>query len=153
MVGGGSPQQWRPRAANAAVKALQIDPGLAEAHATLGYVRHYSGDLDAAEKSLRRAIELNPSYALGRIWYATYWSSLGRADEAIRQVTLAQELDPLSPVINTNVAWVMINARRYDEAIVQLKRTLAMDSMYIQAHSRLCTRLPVDMTMPSPNVR
>ncbi len=138
MVGGGSPQEWRPRAADAAVKALQIDPGLAEAHATLGYVRHYSGDLDAAEKSLRRAIELNPSYALGRIWYANYLSSRGRADEAIRQVTLAQELDPLSPVINTNVAWVMINARRYDEAIVQLKRTLAMDSTYIQAHSRLC---------------
>ena len=94
MVGGGSPQEWRPRAADAAVKALQIDPGLAEAHATLGYVRHYSGDLDAAQKSLRRAIELNPSYTLGRIWFANYLSSRGRADEAIRQVTLALELDP-----------------------------------------------------------
>jgi TolB-like protein/Tfp pilus assembly protein PilF len=138
MVGQGSPQQWRPRAADAAIKALQIDPGLAEAHATLGYIRHYSGEWDAADKSLRRAIELNPSYALGRIWYANYLSSRGRADEAIREVLLAQEVDPLSPIINTNVAWVMINARRYDEAIVQLKRTLAVDPSYIQAHSRLC---------------
>jgi TolB-like protein/Tfp pilus assembly protein PilF len=137
MVGGGSPREWRPRAAEAAIKALQIDPSLAEAHATLGYVQHYNWEWEAAEKSLRRAIELNPSYALGRIWYANFLSSRGRAEEAIRQVNLAQELDPLSPVINTNVAWVLINARRYDEAIVQLQRTVATDPSYIQARSRL----------------
>jgi TolB-like protein/Tfp pilus assembly protein PilF len=137
MVGGGSPQEWRPRAAGAAIKALQIDPGLAEAHATLGYVQHYNWEWDAAETSLRRAIELNPSYALGRIWYANLLSSRGRADEAIREVALAQDLDPLSPVVNTNVAWVLINHRRFDEAIVQLERTRATDPTYIQARSRL----------------
>jgi eukaryotic-like serine/threonine-protein kinase len=137
MVGGGSPQQWRPRAADAAIKALQIDPGLAEAHATLGYVRHYNWEWDAADQSLRRAIALNPSYALGRIWYANLLSSRGRTDDAIREVTLAQELDPLSPVVNTNVAWMLIHARRYDDAIAQLKHTLAIDPAYAQAHSRL----------------
>jgi serine/threonine protein kinase/TolB-like protein/Flp pilus assembly protein TadD len=137
MVGGGSPQEWRPKAAEAAIKALQIDPGLAEAHATLGYVQHYNWEWDAAEKSLRRALQLNPSYALGRIWFANLLSSRRRTDEALREVTAAQELDPLSPVINTNVAWILTHARRYDEAIAQLKRTLAIDPEYAQAHSRL----------------
>jgi serine/threonine protein kinase/TolB-like protein/Flp pilus assembly protein TadD len=137
MIGGGSPQEWRPKAAEAVIKALQIDPGLAEAHATLGYVQHYNWEWDAAEKSLRRAIQLNPSYALGRIWLANLLSSRQRTDEALREVTAAQELDPLSPVINTNVAWILTHARRYDEAIAQLKRTLAIDPEYAQAHSRL----------------
>jgi TolB-like protein/Tfp pilus assembly protein PilF len=137
MVGGGSPQQWRPRAAEMAIKALQIDPELAEAHATLGYVRHYSGEWAAAEKSLQRALVLNPSNTLGRIWYANYLSSRGRADEAIREVRLAEQLDPLSPIVGTNVGWVLINARRYDEAIDQLRRTIALDTAYPQAHSRL----------------
>jgi TolB-like protein len=75
MVGGGSPQQWRPRAAEAAIQALQIDPGLAEAHATLGYVRHYNWEWAGAEQSLRRAIELNPSNALAHVWYANLLSS------------------------------------------------------------------------------
>jgi TolB-like protein/tetratricopeptide (TPR) repeat protein len=137
MVGGGSPQEWRPRAADAAIKALRIDPNLAEAHATLGYVQHYNWEWEAAEKSLRRALQLNPSYALGRIWYANLLSSRRRTDEALREVTVAQELDPLSPVINTNVAWILTHARRYEEAITQLKRTLAIDPEYLQAHSRL----------------
>jgi serine/threonine-protein kinase len=137
MVGGGSPREWRPKAAEAAIRALQIDPALAEAHATLGYVRHYDWEWDAAEKSFRRALELNPSYALGRIWYANLLSSRGRSDEAIAQVTIAAELDPLSPVVATNVAWVLINARKYDEAIAELTRTIARDPAYVQAHSRL----------------
>lgn len=137
MVGGGSPRQWRPRATEAAIKALQIDSELAEAHATLGYVRHYSGEWEAAEKSLQRALALNPSYALGRIWYANYLSSRGRAADAIREVRMAEALDPLSPIIGTNVGWVLINARRYGDAIEQLQQTIALDPSYVQAHSRL----------------
>lgn len=137
LVGGGSPREWRPKAAEAAIRALQIDPGLAEAHATLGYVRHYDWEWEAAEQSFRRAIALNSSYALARIWYANLLSGRSRVDEALAQVTAAAELDPLSPVVGSNVGWVLINARRYDEAIEALMPVVARDPAYVQAHSRL----------------
>jgi len=137
MVGGGSPRDWRPRAAEAAIRALQIDPGLAEAHATLGYVRHYDWEWDAAEQSFRRAIALNPSYSLAHLWYANLLSGRGRVDEALAEVTAAAELDPLSPIVGANVGWVLIDARRYDEAIAALLPVVARDPTYVQAHSRL----------------
>jgi serine/threonine-protein kinase len=137
MVGGGSPREWRPKAAEAAIRALQIDPELAEAHATLGYVRHYDWEWDAAEQSFRRAIALNPSYPLARVWYANLLSGRGRVDEALAQVTAAAALDPLSPLIGANVGWVLINARRYGEAIATLTPIVARDPAYVQAHSRL----------------
>ena len=138
LVSGGSPQQWRPRAAEAAIKALQIDPGLAEAHATLGYVRHYNWEWEAAEQSLRRAIELNPSNALAHVWYANLLSSRLRLDEAVREVGLARALDPLSLIVNTNVGWVLFMARRNDEAIAQyIEDAGARMPKYVQAHTRL----------------
>ena len=135
----GSPQEWRPRAAAAAIKALQIDSDVAEAHATLGYVRHYDWQWSEAEKEFKRAIELNPSYALAHIWYANLLGSRRRFDEAMREVLLARDLDPLSLIVNTNVGWVLNMARRYDEAIVELRRTLELDPTYVQAHRRLAT--------------
>ena len=86
MIGGGPPREWRPKAAAAAIKALQIDGDLAEAHATLGYVQHYDWQWTQAERSLRRAIALNPSYALAHIWYANLLCSQHRFDEALQQV-------------------------------------------------------------------
>jgi TolB-like protein/Tfp pilus assembly protein PilF len=137
MVGGGSPTEWRPRAAEAAIRALQIDAGLAEAHATLGYVRHYEWEWEAAEASFRRAIGLNPSYPLARIWYANLLSGRGRVEEAVAQVNAAADLDPLSPVVGTNVGWVFINAHRFSEAIAALQPVVTRDPRYVQAHSRL----------------
>lgn len=137
MVGGGSPRAWRPRATEAAIKALQIDSDLAEAHATLGYVRHYDWKWDESETSFRRAIALNPSYALARIWYANFLCSRRRLDEAVREVMIARELDPLSLIINTNVGWVLFMARRNDEAIEQFRKTLVLDPAYLQARQRL----------------
>jgi Tfp pilus assembly protein PilF len=133
----GSPQEWRPRAAAAAIKALQIDSELAEAHATLGYVHHYDWQWSDAEKEFRRAIELNPSYALAHMWYANLLASRRRDEEAMREVLLARDLDPLSLIVNTNVGWVLNMAGRYDEAIVELRRTLGLDPRYVQAHRRL----------------
>jgi TolB-like protein/Tfp pilus assembly protein PilF len=133
----GSPQEWRPRAAAAAIKALQIDSELAEAHATLGYVHHYDWQWSEAEKEFRRAIELNPSYALAHMWYANLLASRRRNEEAMREVLLARDLDPLSLIVNTNVGWVLTMAGRYDEAIVELRRTLGLDPKYVQAHRRL----------------
>jgi eukaryotic-like serine/threonine-protein kinase len=137
MVSGGSPTIWRPKAAEAAIKALQIDSDLAEAHATLGYVRHYNWEWQDAERSFVRAIALNPSNSLAHIWYANFLCSRLRFDEAIREVTVARELDPLSLIVNTNVGWVLYMARRNDDAIQQLKKTLLLDPSYQQAQSRL----------------
>ena len=90
-----------------------------------------------AENSFRRAIALNPNYALGRIWYANFLCSLRRFDEAVAQVLIARDLDPLSLIVSTNVGWVFHRARRNEEAIAEYKRGLSLDPNYLQAHMRL----------------
>ena len=137
LLGTGSPREYRPRAAAAAIRALQIDPYSAEAHAALGYVRHYDWRWDEAEQEFRRAIELNPSYPLVRLWYANLLMSRGRMEEALEQVYVARNLDPFSLIVNANVGWVLIFAGRPTEAITHLKRTLDLDSTYTQARARL----------------
>ena len=116
-VGSGSPRDFRPRAAAEAIRALQIDPYSAEAHAALAYVRHYEWQWAEAEREFRRAIEMNPSYPYAHLWYANLLMSRRRLDEALQQVKLAQELDPFSLIVNSNVAWVLTNAGRNAEAI------------------------------------
>jgi tetratricopeptide (TPR) repeat protein len=116
---------------------LQIDPYSAEAHAALAYVRHYEWQWAEAEREFRRAIEMNPSYPYAHLWYANLLMSRRRLDEALQQVKLAQELDPFSLIVNSNVAWVLTNAGRNAEAITQLRQTLTLDSTYVQAHMRL----------------
>jgi eukaryotic-like serine/threonine-protein kinase len=137
LVNGGSPRVWRPKAAEATIKALQIDQDLAEAHATLGYVRHYDWQWDEAERSFRRAIALNASNPLARIWYSNFLCSRLRFDEAIREALIARDLDPLSLIVSTNVGWVYYMARRNDEAIAEFERGLKLDPTYLQAHMRL----------------
>ena len=156
MVSGGSPRMWRPKAAEAAIKALQIDPDLAEAHATLGYVRHYNWEWEEAERSFRRAIALNPSNPLARIWYSNFLCSRRRFDEAIREVLIARDLDPLSLIVSTNVGWVYYRARRNDEAIAEFERGLKLDPTYVQAHMRLAAaywHCRVVTTKRSPNAK
>jgi TolB-like protein/tRNA A-37 threonylcarbamoyl transferase component Bud32/Flp pilus assembly protein TadD len=95
------------RARAAAERALEIAPGLAEAHCSLGYVRHhYDRDWAAMERSYRRAIELKPEYSVAHQWFSLPLAILGRKTEAIASVLHARELDPLSPVINAAVGWV-----------------------------------------------
>ena len=141
MLGTGSPREHRPRAAAEAIKALQIDPSSAEAHAALGYAWHYEWRWIDAEKEFRRAIELNPSYSLVRIWYANLLMSRSRMKEAVEQVYAGRDLDPFSLIVNTNVGWVLDYAGRPDEAIAQLTQTLALDSTYVQARWRLAAAL------------
>jgi eukaryotic-like serine/threonine-protein kinase len=141
MVGAGSPREFRTRAAAQVLQALQIDPFSAEAHATLGYVRHYDWEWAEAEREFRRAIELNPNYPLARIWYANMLMSQRRHDEALAQVQAALDLDPFSIVVNTNLAWVLERAGRLDEAIAHLQKTRQMGPEYTQARLRLALAL------------
>jgi tetratricopeptide (TPR) repeat protein len=137
MLGAEPPSVMRPRAAEAAIRALQIDPDLAEAHATLGFVKHYDWQWAEAERELRRALELNPSYALGHIWYANFLICRKRLDEAVAEVRKAEELDPLSMVVLTNVGWTLAFTGRLQEAIDHYHKALALDRDYVQAHWRL----------------
>lgn len=141
MVGSGSPRRFRPLAEGEAIKALQIDPYSAEAHAALGYARHYQLHWADAEREFRRAIELNPSYALVHVWYANLLMSRRRMDEALREVRAARELDPFSLIVNTNVAWILEFSGKHQEAVDQLELTIALDSTYVQAHMRLAEAL------------
>ena len=141
MVGSGSPLTYRPRAEGAAIKALQIDPDLAEAHAALGYVRHYTWQWADAEQSFLRAIELNPSAPLPRLWYANLLMSRARFDEALRQAYAARDLDPFSLVVHTNIGWIELYAGQTGASIATLRRAVALDPSYPQAHWRLAGSL------------
>ena len=118
-----------PKAKAAALKSLEIDPDLAEAHASLAFsLWNYDLDWDSVEKEYKRAIELNPGYPTAYHWYAGYLSGMGRHEEAIAAIKKARELDPLSARINANVGLILYFAREYDQAIEELQRALQMDS-------------------------
>jgi TolB-like protein/Tfp pilus assembly protein PilF len=115
--------------------ALRIHPGCAEAYASLAYSKLlYEWDFAGAEKAFRHSLELNPNHAPAHYWYALYLAAMGRDDEALRQIGLALELDPLSLVINTHKGWVLYFARRYDHAAEQLLSTIEMDESFAAAH-------------------
>ncbi len=127
-----------PRARVAALKALELDDGLAEAHTSLAFVRmHFEWDWPGAKSEFARALELNSGYATAHHWYAFWLIAQGRAEEALREIRLAQELDPLSLIINTDVGEMLYYARRYDDAVEQARRTLEMDSGFALAHHLL----------------
>lgn len=123
------PKESFSRAKAAAIKALEIDDQLAEAHASLAFARAWHDwDFPGAESAFQRALELNPNYATGRHWYALYLMVMGRTAEAGAEVRRAQELDPLSLAINRDVGWVYhLGARQYDQAIEQYLNTLELD--------------------------
>ncbi|TAJ77641.1 tetratricopeptide repeat protein, partial [bacterium] len=122
------PKEGFPRGKAAALKALELDDTLTEAHTSLGHARlFYDWDWSGAERAFRRAIELSPNYANAHHWYTSYLSAMGRHDEAVAQIKRAQELDPLSLIINTIVGRTFYFARKYDQAIEQGRKTLELD--------------------------
>jgi len=130
-----APREGMPSAKAAAFKALEMDETLAEAHTALGAARWgYDWDWVGAEKELKRALELNPGYAIARKWYAEYLSRMGRHDEAIAEIRRAQELDPLSLSVNATGAVVLGFARRYNEMITECHRTLELNAEFYVAH-------------------
>jgi serine/threonine-protein kinase len=126
------------KAKEAAQIALKLDDNLAEAHASLGMANlmdHF--DWREADRQLLAAIELNPGYAMAYQWYAMSLASTGRAEEGVRMARRAQELDPLSLIINAYLGFAYYQVRNYDSAIDQCRRTLELDPNFAVGHSFL----------------
>jgi tetratricopeptide (TPR) repeat protein len=114
---------------------MELDSTLAEAHGALAYYEFlYGWDFVAAEREFQRALELDPKWAGGHGGYGLLLTAMNRIDEAIAELKLAQELNPLSPIHNAAIARPYYNARRYAEAIAQSRRTLELDSTFHRAH-------------------
>jgi TolB-like protein/DNA-binding winged helix-turn-helix (wHTH) protein/Tfp pilus assembly protein PilF len=130
-----SPKETFPQAKAAAMKALELDATLGEAHTSLAFANmNYDWDWSAAEREFQKAIELNPNYANAHHWYADYLSAVGRHEQAVTESKRALELDPLSPIINAWLGWRYFFARQYDLAIEQYLKTLEMDPTFVPAH-------------------
>jgi tetratricopeptide (TPR) repeat protein len=137
------------KAKAAALKALQLDDNLAEAHNALAMVLFLYLDISGSIPEFKRAIALNPNYATAHHWYGfNPLSTLGRFDEAIAESKRAVELDPLSPVINSDLGSNLMVARRYDEAIAQLRKTLEIDPTFSLAHGALGEALQFKGDLP-----
>jgi tetratricopeptide (TPR) repeat protein len=124
-----------PNARRAALRALELDESLAEAHTSLAFVKmQYDREWEIAEREYKRAIELNPGYATAHHWYAYLLMSEGRSAEALAQIQLARESDPLSIVINSDVGEMYYYAHQFDRAVEQYRKILEMDSHFLPAY-------------------
>ena len=133
-----TPAQANPKAKAAALKAVELDSSLGEAHNSLAFLLDgFDWDLDAGGKEFQRAIELNPGYATAHHWYAWHLGLLGRYDEAIVEMRKAESLDPLSLIINADLAELLVLAHSYDESIRQSRKTIEMDPNFGMAHNQL----------------
>ena len=132
------PREVMPKAKAAAVKALELDDNLAEAHVSLGWAGFtYDLDWPAAGKHFERAIVLNPAYPLAHSYYSLYLGALGRPEEGLTEAKRALDLDPVSPAINHYVVVQLYLARRFDEAIEQCRKTLELDPSFTAVHGTL----------------
>jgi TolB-like protein/Flp pilus assembly protein TadD len=138
VYGAGAPQEYLPRAKAAAEKALALDDSLAEAHASMGLVFYSYFEGAQSVKEFKRAVELNPNYATAHHWYGRLTLvMLGQLDHAMAEVKRAYELDPVSSIIHSDLGGVNYMARRYDEAIKQLRSTVEIDPEFYFAHRYL----------------
>jgi TolB-like protein/Tfp pilus assembly protein PilF len=135
VYGAGAPQEYLPQAKAAAEKAVALDDSLAEAHASMGLVHYcYFNGMESA-KEFERAIELNPNYATAHHWYGRLTLvMLGQLDRAMKEAKRAYELDPVSSIIHSDLGGVNVAARRYDEAIQQLRGTVEVDPDFFWAY-------------------
>ncbi|HEY6848282.1 MAG TPA: winged helix-turn-helix domain-containing protein [Terracidiphilus sp.] len=132
------PKEAMPLALSAARKALELDDSLAEAHASLGFcLEGFNWDFAAADKEFHRAIELNPGYATAHHWYAWHLSLIGQNREAIAEMKKAQSLDPVSPVVNADLAELLLISHLPDESIEQSRKTIEMNPGFASAHNQL----------------
>ncbi|MCI0411954.1 tetratricopeptide repeat protein [bacterium] len=122
----------------AAMRALELDDTLAEAHTSFATVKEdLEWDLQGAEKEYLRAIDLNPNYATARHWYSINLGRQERNEEGLAQIKRALEVDPLSLIINVNVGYGLLQAGRTNEGAQACRRTIELDSNFPQGHSCL----------------
>lgn len=133
-----APREAFPRAKAAAIKALLLDNTLGEAHTSLAFcLDGFDWDLKSADREFRRGIELNPGYATAHHWYAWHLSLLGRNDDALAEMKRARNLDPLSLIINADLAELLLIAHFTDESIQQSRTTIEMEATFPLAHNQL----------------
>jgi TolB-like protein/DNA-binding SARP family transcriptional activator/Flp pilus assembly protein TadD len=129
------PLEAYPRAREAAFRALELDPALPKAHASLGYITLYHDwDAKTAETHFLEAIELDPGYTVAHQWYANLLVATGRFDDADRAMERARETNPLSLIANGALGWVRYYAGRYEDALEQYELALEMDPDWELAH-------------------
>ncbi|HEY7911717.1 MAG TPA: tetratricopeptide repeat protein [Blastocatellia bacterium] len=130
-----APREVFPLAKAMVEKAFEIDSELAEAHTSLGII-HLANDYDcaAAERELKRALELNSGYVLAHQWYSYVLTVMGRMDEALARIGQAMELDPISPTVNAAAGRALCYARQYEASVEQLQKTIELDSHLGLAH-------------------
>jgi TolB-like protein/DNA-binding winged helix-turn-helix (wHTH) protein/Flp pilus assembly protein TadD len=127
-----------PRALAAARRALELDDSLGEAHASLAFcLEGFTWDFASADKEFQRAVELSPGYATAHHWYAWHLSLMGRNKEAISEMEKAVILDPVSPVVNADLAELLLIAHLPDESIQQSRKTIDMSPGFAFAHNQL----------------
>jgi tetratricopeptide (TPR) repeat protein len=124
-----------PKARAAALRALQLDDNLPEAHVAMALIlANYDWNWEASEKEYRRSIQLNPNYATGHHWFAELLAWRGRFDEALRESEIARSLDPLSLIIATDRAAIFYYARQYDRAIEEFRAVQEMNPKFPRVH-------------------
>ncbi len=132
------PHEVMPKAKAAAQRALEADDTLAEAHASLGFVKSfYDWDWPGAAQDYRLALEMNPNSATARHWYAGYLRAVGQLEDAVQEIRRAQALDPLSRAINRDLARTLYSMRRYEEAIQEFRRALDLEPDFPSGHLHL----------------
>ncbi len=137
-TGGWSPCKAYPKAEAAALKALELDDALGEAHCSLGFSRLlYDWDFEDAEAEFKRAIELSPNYPNAHDGYGFYLKAVGRHDEAIEKCKQVQQLDPLSPFAHISLGYAYYFARDYERAIEECYKALEMDKYSTFAYRNL----------------
>jgi tetratricopeptide (TPR) repeat protein len=128
------PSEGYPKAKEAARKALELDETLAEAHTSLGSILSHEWDWAGAEREFTKALRANPNYATAHHWYSIHLMTVGRLDEAIKELKIAEELDPLSPMIHTYAGQLYFYARQYDVAAKEFEKALELDPNFVPAH-------------------
>ena len=133
---GGAPSETFPKGNAAARRALQLDPTLAHPHAVLGTSEmEYEWDFTGGEAEYKKAFELDPNDATAHSWYAQDIATIGgREQEALSEINLARQLDPLSPIIKVNVGFVHFWARKYDEAILECDKVSNENPTFAEPH-------------------
>jgi TolB-like protein/DNA-binding winged helix-turn-helix (wHTH) protein/Flp pilus assembly protein TadD len=133
-----TPKEALPKAKAAANNAIALDNSLGEAHNSLAFcLDGFDWDFNAGEKEFQQALKLNPGYATAHHWYAQHLALVNRYDEAIAEMKKAESLDPLSLIIQSDLAELLVLAHAYDESIAQSQKAIEMDPNFAMAHNQL----------------